>query len=161
VHHERVGWVEFSRADVDSVGAVIDMVRSVAEARDPGLHGDGVEVVIEAPRLRWYTRLRDSDGRPDQARIIVTKSGGEVGYPFDVRLVTGEGGRAARRVPHRRGWARSNSAGVAYVIQKGRAGAPYSWGDLVFGAIAALVALRGNAPDGGWRATVDRSVRRV
>jgi hypothetical protein len=166
-------WVEFSRADA---GAVIDMVRAVAEARDPGAHGDGVEVVIEAPRLRWLARLWskirllgagrlgpgrwiDADGRPDQARIIVTKHGGEVTYPFDVQLVTDEGGRAARKIPVRPGWARSNSAGVAFAIQKGRAGAPYSWGDLVGGAIAALMALRGNAPDEGWRARIeDRSV---
>ncbi len=151
------GWVGFRRADAS---AVIDMVRAVAEARDPGAFGDGVEVVIEAPRRGWLARLFDRDGLPDQARIIVTKHGGEVGYPFDIQLLTDSGGRAARQVPVRRGWARSNSAGIAYLIQKGRPGAAYSWGDLVGGAIAALCALRDKHPEKGWRATVDRSVRR-
>jgi hypothetical protein len=149
--------VEFSVADAS---AVVEMVRTVAESRDGGVHGHGVEVVIEAPRLRWLARLRDSDGRPDQARIAVTKFGGEVAYPFDVLLITGEGGRAAQRVPVRPGWARSSSAGLAYVIQKGRPGAPYSWGDLVGGAVGALLALRDDDPVEGWRAAIDRGVHR-
>lgn len=159
------GWVGFRRTDA---GAVVDMVRTVAEARDAGTHGHGVEVVIEAPQRGWLHRLLfERDGKPDQARIIVTKYGGEVRYPFDVQLVTDAGGRAARRVPVPHGWARSNTAGLAYVIQKGGPGTAYAWPDLVAGAIDALCAIRRQPlrrsqkpPERGWRATVDRSVRR-
>lgn len=151
------GWVAFRRAEV---GVVVDMVRAVAEARDPGVHGQGVEVVIEAPPLGWFARLFDSDNRPDQARLVVTKPGGDVGYPFDIRLIANGGGNAAEKVPLPPGWARSNSAGLAFLIQKGRPGAPYDWGELVGGAVAALAALRRRIPDRGWRATVDRAVRR-
>jgi hypothetical protein len=150
-------WVGFHRTDA---GAVIDMVRAVAAAGDPGMHGHGVEVVIEAPRLGWFARMLDDDGRPDQARIAVTTYGGDVSYPFNIHLVTDTGGRAAQRVPVRPGWARSNSAGMAFLIQKGRPGAPFAWAQLVAGAVAALTALRDGAPDEGWRARVDRAVRR-
>ena len=152
------GWVDFRRADA---GTVVALVRAVAGAGDPGEHGHGVEVVVEAPPLRWLARLFDRDGRPDQARIAVTKNGGVVAYPFDIRLVTGDGGRAARRVPVTPGWARSDSAGEAFVIQKGRPGDPYAWDELVAGAVAALCALRRKAPDAGWRARVDRAIRRT
>jgi hypothetical protein len=150
-------WIEFRRADAS---AVVDMVRAVAEAKDPGEYGDGVEVVVEAPRKGWLGRLLDRDGLSEQARIVVTKPGGEVTYPFDIQLVTDRGGRAADDVPVRRGWARSNSDDRAYLIQKGQPGTPYSWGDLVGGAVAALCALREDAPDEGWRASVDRGIRR-
>src|SRR5262245_50652723 len=52
-------WVKFKRSDTS---AVIALVKAVAEANDPGEHGDGVEVVIEAPRKGWFGRLFD-DGK--------------------------------------------------------------------------------------------------
>jgi len=150
--------VEFRRSDA---AAVIRMVRAVAEARDPGEYGDGVEVVIEAPRLRRLAGLFNHDDRQAQARIVVTRAGGEVGYPFDIQLVTGYGGGAARRLRPTRGWAVSNSAGLAFLIQKGRPGARFEFGALVGGAVLALSELRRKPAEKGWRATVDRSVRRT
>jgi hypothetical protein len=150
-------WVEFRRSDAS---AVVALVRAVAEAADAGEHGDGVEVVIEAPRKGWLRRLTD-DGAPEQARIGVTKPGGEVRYPFHVHLVTDAGGAAARRVPRLSGWAASNSAGLAFLMQKGRPEDRYDWAGLVGGAMSALSALRPDADDKGWRATVDRSVHRA
>jgi hypothetical protein len=148
--------VEFRRTDATPV---IELVREVAEAGDPGEHGDGVEVVIEAPRRGWFGRLRD-DGQPEQARIGVTKFGGTVRYPFHVQLVTDVGGRATRRLPRLRGFAVSNSNDLAFLVQKGGSGDHYDWGGLVGGAVAALSALRPDAADTGWRVSVDRSVRR-
>lgn len=149
-------WVVFDRRDLD---AVVELVRSVAATADPGEYGDGVEVVIEAPAPSF---LRDIFGaEPASARIAVTKPGGEVGYPFHVRLVSDQGGDAGRRAPRRDGWAISNSAGLAFLMQKGAAGASYDWADLVEGAIAALTALRTDAGDSGWRAAVDRTVFRA
>jgi hypothetical protein len=150
-------WMEFRRSDA---AAVIDLVRAVAEATDPGEHGDGVEVVIEAPRKGWFGRLAD-DGLPEQARIGVTKFGGAVRYPFHVHLVTDRGGAAARRLPRQRGWAVSNSNGLAFLIQKGGSGDRPDWAALVSGAVAALSALRPDADDEGWRAGIDRAVRRT
>jgi hypothetical protein len=150
-------WIVFRRSDAR---AVIEMVRAVADARDPGEHGDGVEVVIEAPRRGWLAALFNSDDKLAQARIVVTRSGGEVGYPFDVQLVTAYGGDAAHRVDARPGWATSNSAGLAFLVQKGRPGARYEFGNLVGGAVAALSELRRRPLEKGWRATIDRSVRR-
>jgi len=150
-------WVEFRRSDAE---AVIELVRTVAESADPGEHGDGVEVVIEAPRKGWLGRLLD-DGQPEQARIGVTKSGGAVRYPFHIHLVTDHGGAAARRLPRLRGWAVSNSNGLAFLIQKGRSEDRYNWAALVGGAVAALSALRPDADDGGWRAGIDRTVQRT
>jgi hypothetical protein len=149
--------VEFRRSDAT---VVVELVRRVAETGDPGQHGDGVEVVIEAPRRGWLGRLVD-DGLPEQARIAVTKFGGAVRYPFHVQLVTDHGGTAARRLPRVPGWAVSNSDGLAFLIQKGRGGDRYDWAALVGGAFAALSALRPDAGDDGWRAGVDRAVRRV
>jgi len=148
--------VEFTRSDATEV---IALVRAVAEAADPGEYGDGVEVVIEAPRRGWLGRLRD-DGLPEQARIGVTKPGGEVRYPFHVHLVCDEGGAVARWLPRLPGWAVSNSAGLAFLVQKGRLADRYDFAALVGGAVAALSALRPDADDDGWRATVDRAVRR-
>lgn len=159
-------WVEFTRTDAT---AVIDMVRRVAESRDPGAHGEGVEVVIEAPRRGFFSGLFDGkvfDGglfgkNPrEQARIGVTRPGGEVRYPFHVNLVTGHGGAAAHLVPRVPGWARSNSAGLAFLVQKGRSGDRYDWAALVGGAVAALSALRGAPPERGWRASIDRAIQR-
>jgi hypothetical protein len=152
------GWVEFRRSDA---GAVIAMVRAVAEARDPGEHGDGVEVVIEAPRLGWLAGLFNHDDRQARARIVVTRAGGEVGYPFDIQLVTAHGGKAAHRLQRRPGWAVSNSAGLAFLVQKGRPGARFEFGALVGGAVLALSELRRKPVEKGWRATVDRSVKRI
>jgi hypothetical protein len=170
-------WVEFGRSDA---GLVIAMVRAVAQAADPGLHGEGVEVVIEAPKPGWFVGLL-GDHEPDRARIAVTRAGGEVRYPFHVQLVTDHGGDAAHRVPRVAGWASSNSAGRAYLMCKERPeigwpeadrgagsepaggsepGAGFDWAGLVAGAVGALSALRPDAADTGWRAGVDRAIRR-
>jgi hypothetical protein len=151
-----VEWVTFDRRDP---AVVVELVRAVAATGDPGEYGDGVEVVVEAPAPSF---LRDVFGaEPASARIAVTKPGGEVGYPFHVRLLSDQGGDAGRRAPPRGGWAISNSAGLAFLMQKGTAGAPPDWSDLVDGAIAALTALRTDAADPGWRAAVDRAVFRA
>jgi len=150
-------WVRFARTDAS---AVVAMVRAVADSTDAGEHGDGVEVVIEVPRKGWFRRLFD-DGLPEQARIGVTKPGGEVRYPFHVHLVTDHGGAAVKRLPQAPGWAVSNSAGNAFAIQKGRPDDPYDWAGLVSGALRSLSALRPDAKDRGWRATVDREVKRT
>jgi len=149
-------WVKFKRSNTS---AVVALVAAVAEAADPGEHGDGVVVVIEAPRKGWFGRLFD-DGKPEQARIGVTKVGGEVRYPFHIHLVADGGGKIAHRVPRPDGWAASNSAGQAFLIQKGRPEDRYDWNGLVGGAVAALAALRLRAAERGWRATVDRTVQR-
>jgi hypothetical protein len=149
-------WVEFTRSDAS---AVIAMVREVARAADPGEHGDGVEVVIEAPRPGVVERLF-GDHTPDQARIVVSRRGGEVRYPYNVQLVTDHGADAAHRVPRLRGWAASNSAGMAFLVQKGRRADPPDWAGLVGGAVAALSALRPEAGDRGWRAALDRAIDR-
>lgn len=151
-------WLTFRRSDVRRV---IDLVRSVADARDPGEHGHGVEVVVEAPRKKWWRALFNRDDTLAQARIVVTRAGGEVGYPFDVRLVTGFGGDAAHRVGASPGWAVSDTEGMAFLIQKGRPGARYDFPALVDGSVAALATLRTSAPpDNGWRVMVDRAVLR-
>jgi hypothetical protein len=155
------GWVQFDRRDAT---VVIDMVRRVATAHDPGEHGEGVEVVIEAPKPGFFAGLF-GDHRPDQARIAVTRPGGEVRYPIHIQLVTDHGGRAAHRLPRLPGWATSNSAGLAFLMRKAEPGyqgrhCQYDWATLVGGAVAAISVLRPDAADRGWRATVDRSVRR-
>ncbi|WP_173070693.1 hypothetical protein [Phytohabitans houttuyneae] len=152
----RMEWVIFDRREPS---VVVELIRGVAATGDPGEYGDGVEVVLEAPAPSF---LRDIFGaEPASAHIAVTKPGGEVGYPFNVRLVSDQGGDAGHRAPRRAGWAVSNSAGLAFLMQKGAAGAPPDWPDLVEGAIAALTALRTDAGDPGWRAAVDRSVFRA
>ncbi|BCB84125.1 hypothetical protein [Phytohabitans suffuscus] len=149
-------WVTFDRRDP---AVVVELLRGVAASGDPGVYGDGVEVVVEAPAP---TFLRDIFGaEPASARIAVTKPGGGVGYPFHVRLVSDQGGDAGQRAPRRAGWAISNSAGLAFLMQKGAEGAPPDWADLVDGAIAALTALRTDAGDPGWRVAVDREVFRA
>src|SRR5918992_2547846 len=91
-------WVTFDRRDP---AAVVELVRSVAATADPGEYGDGVEVVVEAPAPSF---LRDIFGaEPASAHIAVTKPGGEVGYPFHVRLVSDQGGHAGRLAPRRGG----------------------------------------------------------
>lgn len=160
------GWIEFHRADA---GVVIEAVRAIAESRDPGLHGFGVEVVIEPPRPGWLAGLFGGRDASDQARIVVTKAGGVVGYPFHVQLVTEHGAEAARRVPHLPGWAASRSAGLAFLMLKaepanGRTATVttgFDFAGLVGGAVLALEALRGEVPDGLWRARVDRAIRRT
>lgn len=160
------GWIEFRRSDA---AVVVDMVRRVAAAADAGECGDGVEVVIETPaRTRWWARWWWTRWRctrrwwagpsaPTQARLVVTGAAGVVAYPFDIQLVTRHGGNAARRVGARPGWAISNSAGLAFLIQKGRAGDPFDWPALVAGALAALATLDPDARDTRWRATIDRN----
>jgi hypothetical protein len=154
-------WVEFRRSDATSV---IELVRHVAATRDAGEHGDGVEVVVEAPRRGFLAGLFDGrpfdDNPPEQARIAVTRPGGEVRYPFHVNLVTPFGGDAAHRLPAVPGWARSNSAGLAFLILKGRPDDRPDWAGLVGGVVAALNTLGGNLPEDGWRVQIDRAVRR-
>jgi hypothetical protein len=152
-------WWTFRRSDARRV---IDLVRSVADSRDPGEHGHGVEVVVEAPRKRWWQALFNRDDTLAQARIVVTRAGGEVGYPFDVQLVTGFGANAAHRLGARPGWAVSNTAGMAFLIQKGRPGARYDFPALVDASVSALASLRTDSPpDDGWRVMVDRTVQRT
>jgi hypothetical protein len=163
-------WIGF---DLGDAGAVIEAVRAVAEAGDPGVHGYGVEVVVEPPRPGWLASLFGGGDVGDHARIVVTKAGGEVSYPFHVQLVTSLGAGAAHRVPRMPGWAASRSAGLAFLMLKGvpevSAGvvryAPvrrYDWAALVGGTVAALAALHGrSAGDGRWRARVDRAVLRT
>lgn len=154
---EQTGWVVFRSSDARTV---VDLVRGVADARDPGEHGHGVEVVIEAPRRQWLRALFNADNTVAQARIVVTREGGDVAYPFDVRLVTAHGADAAHKVGYRQGWAASNSAGLSFLVQKsGPVG--FDFDGLVGTAVAALRELRRRPLDKGWRARVDRSVLRV
>jgi hypothetical protein len=92
---------------------------------------------------------------------VVSRPGGEVRYPYNVQLVTDHGADAAHRVPRLRGWAASNSAGLAFLVQKGRSVDPPDWAGLVGGAVAALSALRPDAGDRGWKAAVDRAIMRA
>jgi hypothetical protein len=151
------GWVAFDAADAVTV---VELVRGIADARDAGEHGHGVEVVVEAPRTHWFRALFNADNKLAQARIVVTRAGGEVAYPFDVQLVTAYGGSAAHRVGYRRGWAVSNSDGLAFLVQKGAPGERFDFGGLVSTAVAALTELRRRPKAKGWRARVDRSVLR-
>jgi hypothetical protein len=152
-------WMTFRRSDAS---AVINLVRRVAAAGDPGLHGHGVEVVLEAPRQRWYQALFNHDEELAQARIVVTRAGGRVGYPFDIQLVTAYGGDAAHRIGPSPGWSVSNSNGLAFLIQKGRPGLPPNFGHLVGAAVSALAALRHDPPpDTGWRFRRDRAILRT
>jgi hypothetical protein len=151
-----LGWVEFRRSDP---AVAVEMVREVARVGDPGEHGHGVEVVIEAPRPRLLADIFGAE--PAAARIAVTKAGGEVAYPFHIQLLSDQGGRAGRRLPARPGWAVSNSAGMAFLMQKGRPGDPFDWPALVVGAVDALTVLRKDADDDGWRAAVDRGILRT
>ncbi len=136
---------------------VVELVRTVADARDPGEHGQGVEVVVEAPRQRWWRALFNRDDTLAQARIVVTRDGGEVRHPFDIQLVTAHGADAAHRLGRRTGWAVSNSNGQAFLIQKGPRP---DYAELVTGAVEALAKLRRQPRDGGWRARVDRAITR-
>jgi hypothetical protein len=162
-------WVSFRRSDP---AKVVALVRAVADAGDAGEHGEGVEVVVEAPRAHWWRALFDRDGAVAQARIVVTRHGGEVRYPYDIQLVTAHGADAAHRLGRRAGWAVSNSGGLAFLIQKrpvhrpgstwpaGTTGPEPDFGELVTGAVEALATLRRQPRDGGWRARVDRAVTR-
>ncbi|MER7003385.1 hypothetical protein ABT297_10100 [Dactylosporangium sp. NPDC000555] len=150
-------WVAFR---LSRQGRVVDLIRRVAEARDPGEHGHGVEVVVEAPRKKWWQALFNRDDTLAQARIVVTREGGEVRYPFDIQLVTAYGANAAHRLGTRQGWAVSNSAGMAFVIQKGTHRTGFEFEELTAGAVAALAKLRRKPQDRGWRARIDRSVKR-
>jgi hypothetical protein len=150
-----LAWVEFRRSDPS---VAVEMVRAVARAGDPGAHGHGVEVVIEAPDPRLLADIFGAE--PAAARIAVTKAGGEVAYPFHIQLLSDQGGQAGRRLPARPGWAVSNSAGMAFLMQKGRPGDRFDWAALVGGTMDALTVLRKDARDEGWRAAIDRDVRR-
>ncbi|GAA2614644.1 hypothetical protein GCM10010399_51890 [Dactylosporangium fulvum] len=151
-------WVSFRRSRIDRVVA---LVRAVAESGDPGEHGDGVEVVVEAPRKKWWQALFNRDDTLAQARIVVTREGGAVRYPFDIQLITAYGANAAHRLGTRHGWATSNSNGMAFVIQKGTHRDEFDFEELTTGAVAALAKLRRHPQERGWRARVDRAVKRV
>ena len=151
-------WLPFRRSRPDRV---LDLVRRVAAARDAGEHGQGVEVVVEAPRTKWWRALFNRDDTVAQARIVVTRAGGEVRYPFDIQLVTAYGGNAAHRLGTRPGWAMSNSAGMAFVIQKGTHRTEFDFEELTTGAVAALAKLRKKPQERGWRVRIDRNVRRA
>jgi hypothetical protein len=148
-----LGWVEFRRSDP---AVAVRMVREVAQAGDAGEHGHGVEVVIAAPEPRLLADIFGAE--PAAARIAVTKAGGEVAYPFHIQLLSDQGGHAGRRLPARPGWAVSNSAAMAFLMQKGRPGDRFDWEALVGGAVDALTVLRKDADDDGWRAAVDRAI---
>ena len=148
----------FRRSRLDRVVA---LVRAVAESGDPGEHGHGVEVVIEAPRKKWWQALFNRDDTLAQARIVVTRDGGEVRYPFDIQLITAYGANAAHRLGTRKGWAVSNSNGMAFVIQKGTHRTGFDFEELTTGAVAALAKLRRQPQERGWRARVDRAIRRA
>ncbi|WP_433049988.1 hypothetical protein [Dactylosporangium sp. CS-033363] len=150
-------WVPFRRSRQDKV---VDLVRRVADAGDPGEHGQGVEVVVEAPRTKWWRALFNRDDTLAQARIVVTREGGEVRYPFDIQLVTAYGAGAAHRLGTRPGWAVSNSAGMAFVIQKGTHRTGFDFEELTAGAVAALARLRRKPQERGWRARIDRDITR-
>jgi hypothetical protein len=150
------GWIGFSSGDP---AVVVALVRTVAARHDPGEHGDGAEVVIETPRPGWFGRRVLRRGRA-QARLVVTTAGGAVGYPFEVQLVSEHGGRAARLVGAGPGWAVSNSAGLAFLIQKGADSAGFDFAGLVATAVGALRRLRPMADNAGWRAMVDRGIAR-
>ncbi|GIH17024.1 hypothetical protein [Rugosimonospora africana] len=151
-----VDWVPFRRPDTY---VVVAMVRAVAETADPGEYGDGVEVVIEVPRRGWLASIF-GDHEPDQARIVVTRPGGEARYPFSIQLVTDDGAKAAVKLPSTRGWVRSNCAGRAFLMQKGEPDQAPDWFGLVRGAIDALTTLRPDAGDDGWKVRVDRAIDR-
>jgi len=181
-------WSPFRRRDPS---AAVRIVRDLATSGDPGTYGHGVEVVLESPPLRWWNRFYDRMPR-DQARIAVTGVGGVSGYPVHVRLVTGLGAHALRRVDRRDGWAtgltamrlREDASAAGHGTAAGTARTPHpleqgetilvlkrgrtagfqpddAAAELVAGTVAALADLHPFAPNRGWRARVDRDVRRT
>jgi hypothetical protein len=167
----------FRRRDLS---AVTQIVREVTASGDPGMHGHGVEVVLESPRRRWWRRIIDRSAR-DRARIAVTGESGAVGYPIHVRLVTGFGAGATRRVDRRDGWATSvttvapasaghpraaeHPAGAEAILMLKRGSVPgfepvEAAAEVVEGTVAALADLHPFSPDRGWRAWVDRDILR-
>jgi hypothetical protein len=169
-----VTWSAFRRRDLS---ALTRIVRDVAESRDPGVHGHGVEVVVESPRRHWWGRAFDRTPR-DSARIAVTGEGGSVGYPIHVRLTTGFGAEATRHVDRRDRWATSVTAvtavtppdhrhpagGEAILMLKRGTVNGYALDDaaaeVASGTVAALADLHPFTPDRGWRVAVDRNVLR-
>jgi hypothetical protein len=166
-------WSAFRRRDVSGV---VRIVHDIAARSDPGLHGHGVDVVLESPHRHWWGRLLDRVPR-DQARIAVTREGGLARYPIHVRLRTGQGARAVRRIERRDRWATGTTTVTAkgargpetgdgeatLVLKRGLAGG-YRPDDaareVVAGTVSALLDLHPFTPDRGWRARVDRDVRR-
>ena len=168
-------WSPFRRRDTSDV---VRMVRDLASSGDAGAFGHGVEVVLESPHHRWWRRIFDRTDR-DQARIAVTGPAGTAGYPIHVRLVTGYGAHAVRKVDRRDGWATSVTAmatvpagaphphhhGEAILMLKRGTLLDYEPDDaateVVAGTVAALADLHPFSPDRGWRARVDRDVQRT
>ncbi len=170
------GWSSFRRHELSALAATL---RHVAESSDPGTHGHGVEIVVESPALRWWQRVRDRSPR-DRARIAVTGEAGVTGYPIHVRLVTGIGADAVRRVDRRDRWATSvttvappdgspaagaHPAGGEAILMLKRGTRPHydvadAAAEVAAGTVAALDDLHPFSPSKGWRFTVDREVRR-
>ncbi len=172
-------WVTFRRRDLSGI---VRVVREVAESGDAGAYGHGVEVVVESPRRRWWSRIFDRSER-NQARIAVTGPHGVTGYPMHVRLVSGFGSDAAGKVDRRDNWATSvtsmrlvsappstvpahpHVAGEAIIMLKRGAGLDFdpaeAAAEVVSGTVAALVDLHPFSPDRGWRARIDRAVQRT
>ncbi|HEY2793730.1 MAG TPA: hypothetical protein VGJ28_15305 [Micromonosporaceae bacterium] len=173
-------WTPFRRHDQ---AEAVRLVAAVASAGDTGAYGHGVEVVLESPHLHWWRRLFDHSER-DQARIAITGPDGRAAYPIHVRLVTGFGAHAVRKVDRRAGWATSVTAMTAAPVGAGAGDAaphPHVAGEailmlkrgtaldfdaadaateVVAGTVAALADLHPFSPDRGWRARVDRDVVR-
>jgi hypothetical protein len=171
-------WVTFRRRDPSEL---VRVVRDLAASADAGAYGHGVEVVVESPRLHWWHRFFDRVER-DRARIAVTGPDGRAGYPIHVRLVTGFGTDAAGKVDRRDNWATSvtsmrpitpgtgapphpHEAGEAIIMLKRGPGTGFdpaeAADEVVAGTVAALADLHPFSPDRGWRARVDRTVRRT
>jgi hypothetical protein len=152
-------WTPFDRRDLTSV---VEAVRALAASGDVGLHGCGIELIIESPPLHWWQwRLRSI--RRDQARIAVTDGQGHAGYPVHVRLDTTHGAGAARNIERRPGWVTSNSNGQAVIMMKQAAGRnrTYDAYELVTGAVTALADLHVRSSKRGWRYRVQRAVART
>jgi hypothetical protein len=173
-------WTPFRRHDQ---AEAVRLVATVARSGDAGAFGHGVEVVLETPHHHWWLRIFDRAER-DQARIAITGPDGRTGYPIHVRLVTGFGPHAARKVERRAGWATSVTAMTAAPVGAGSADAaphphlageailmlkrgsvadfdvPEAAAEVVAGTVAALADLHPFSPDRGWRARIDRDILR-
>jgi len=152
-------WTTFTRRDLS---ALVAEVRRVASSGDAGRHGQGVEVVVESPPLRWWERRGQARTR-DNARIAVTDGQGRAGYPVHIRLSTTHGAGATRKIDRRAGWTTSNTRGEAILMMKERAASDgaYDAVELVAGTVAALDDLHLRNPKRGWRFRVDRTVLRT
>jgi hypothetical protein len=176
-------WVTFRRHDLTGI---VRVIQEVATSGDAGAFGHGVEIVVESPHHRWWRRVFDRSER-DRARIAITGRDGSSGYPIHVRLVTGYGPGAASRIDRRDNWATSvtsmrlvtarpatggdpvpphpHEAGEAIIMLKRGTVPDFDPADaareVITGTVAALADLHPFSPERGWRARVDRDVRRT